>query len=157
MRSLPCRSQAIHRDASSSECPGHHQRKLFSPECTTMRSVSLIHDDLRTRIAQRIRPPPCVPEEEWLVYASDKICSRKGTRHNFRGLVTAARRGAEDRTVHMWMPKPKREGQLSTRRGAEHCGTFPGQRHAKPRLRPSANVFDKEFLVCREPLRLKAR
>jgi hypothetical protein len=36
----------------------------------------------------------------------------------------------------MWMPKPKSEGQLSTRRDAEHCGTFSGQRHAKPRLRP---------------------
>src|SRR5580700_9538982 len=57
----------------------------------------------------------------------------------------------------MWMPKPKSEGQLATRRYAEHCGTFSGQRHAKPRLRPSANVLNEELLVCREPLRLKAR
>src|SRR6202050_5792432 len=106
-----------HRDASSSECPRHHQRELFSPECTTVRSVSLIHDDLRTRIAQRIRPLFCVPEEERLLYASDKICSRKRTRHNSRRLVTAARRGAEARSVDTWMPKPKSEGQFSPRRG----------------------------------------
>src|SRR6202021_3512706 len=55
------------------------------------------------------------------------------------------------------MPKPKSEGQLSPRRDAEHCGTFSGQPHVKPRLRPSANVLDEELLVCREPLRLKTR
>src|SRR5581483_3010609 len=52
--------------------------------------------------------------------ASDKICARKWDRHNARRLVTAARRGAEDRAVHMWMPKPKSEGQLSTRRATWH-------------------------------------
>src|SRR6202041_1100492 len=55
----------------------------------------------------------------------------------------------------MWMPKPKSEGQLSPRRDAEYCGTFSGQRHAKPRLRPSANVLNEELLVCGEPLRLE--
>jgi hypothetical protein len=37
------------------------------------------------------------------------------------------------------MPKAKSEGQLSTRRDAEHRGTFSGQHHTKPPLRPSAN------------------
>src|ERR1700728_1101070 len=134
-----------HRDASSSECPCHHQRELFSPECATMRSSSLIHDDTRTCCAQRVGPPPCVPEEERLLCASDKVCARRRARHTARRLVTAARRGAEDRTEDMWMPKPKREGQLSTRRGAEHRGSFSGQRHAKPRFRPSANVLDEEL------------
>ena len=104
-----------HRDASSSECPRHHHRELFSPECATVRSSSLSHDDIRTCIAQRVRPPPRVPEEERLLCASDKVCARKWARHNARRLVTPARRGAEDCTVGMWMPKPKGEGQLSTR------------------------------------------
>jgi hypothetical protein len=29
------------------KCPRHHQRELFSPECATVRSSSLIHDDIR--------------------------------------------------------------------------------------------------------------
>src|SRR5262249_55408278 len=83
-----------HRDASSFECPRHHQRELFSPECPTVRPSSLLHDDIRTCIPQRVRPPPCVPEEERLLCASDKVCARKRTTHNARRLVTAARRGA---------------------------------------------------------------
>src|SRR5580698_8266425 len=146
-----------HRDASSSESPRHHQRKLFLPECATVRPGSLIHDDIRICIAQRVRPSPCVREEERLLCAGDKVCARKRTRHNARRPVTAARRGTQDRTEDMWMSKPKSERQLSTRRRAEHGGTFSGERHAKPRLRPSANVLDEELLVCREPLRLKAR
>src|ERR1051326_509602 len=143
-------------DASSSECPRHHQRELFSPECATVRPRTLIHDDICICIAQRVRPPPCVLQEERLLCASDKVCARKRTRHDAWRLVTAARRGAQDRTVDLWMPKPKSEGQLSNRRDAEHRGTLSGQRHAKPRLRPSANVLDEELLVRREPLRLKA-
>src|SRR6202161_4576958 len=123
--------------AIASECPRHHRRELFSPECATVRSGSLIHDDIRTCIAQRIGPPPRVSEEERLLCATDKVCARKRTRHNARRLVTAARRSAQDRTVDMWMPNPKSEGQLSPRRDAEHCGTFSAQRHAKPRLCPS--------------------
>src|ERR1019366_2662075 len=146
-----------HRDASSSECPGHHQRELFSPECATVRPSSLNHDDICTCIAQRVRPPPCVLEEERLLCASHEVCARKRTPQKTRRLVTASKRGAEDRTVDVWMPKPKSDGQFSTCRDAEHCGTFSGQRHAKPRLRPSANVLDEEPFVCRESLRLKAR
>src|ERR1700721_1583021 len=145
------------RDASSSECPRHHQREIFSPECTAVRPSSLIHDHIRICIAQRVHPPPGALEQERRLRAGDKVCARKRTRHNARRLVTAARRGAQDRTVDMWMPKPKSESQLSTRRDTEHCGTFSGQRHAKPRLRPSADVLDEELLVCREPLRLKTR
>src|SRR5215469_9501088 len=122
------------RDASSSECPSHHQRELFSPECATVRPSSLIHEYIRICIAQRVSPPPCVLQEERLLCASDKVCARKRTRHNSRRLVAAARRGAKDRTIDAWVPKPKREGQLSTRRGAEHSGTFRGQRHTKTQL-----------------------
>ena len=122
-----------------------------------MRPGSLIHADIRICIAQRVRPPLCVFEEERFLYASDKVCARERTRHNVGRLVTAARRGAEDRAVDMWMPKPQSEGQLSTRRDAENCRAFSAQRHAKPRLRPSANVLNEELLVRREALRLKAR
>src|SRR4029077_19453809 len=146
-----------YRHASSSKCPRHHQREFFLPESATVRPISLMHDDIRMCTAQRVRPPPCVLQEERLLCASDKVYARKRTRHNSRRLVAAARRGAKDRTVDVWMPKPKREGQLSTRRGAEHCGTFRGQRHIKPQLRPSANVLDEELLVCRKALRRKAR
>jgi hypothetical protein len=79
-----------HRNASSSECPRHHQRKLFSPEYATVRTSPLIHGDIRICIAQRVRPPPCVLEEERLLCAGDKVCARKRTRHNARRLVTAA-------------------------------------------------------------------
>ena len=58
-----------------------------------------MHDDLRTCIAQRVCPRPCVPEEERLLCAGHEVCARKRTRHNPRRLVTAPRRGAEDRTV----------------------------------------------------------
>lgn len=49
-----------HRDASSSECPRHHKRELFSPECATVRPSSLIHDDIRVCVAQRVCPSPCI-------------------------------------------------------------------------------------------------
>jgi hypothetical protein len=55
------------------------------------------------------------------------------------------------------MPKPKSKSQFTTRRDAEHRGTFSGQRHAKPRFRPLENVIDEELLVCRETLGVKAR
>jgi hypothetical protein len=55
------------------------------------------------------------------------------------------------------MPKSKSKSQFTTRRGAEHRGTFSGQRHAKPRFRLTANVIDEELLVCRDTLGLKAR
>jgi hypothetical protein len=146
-----------YRDASSSKCPRHHQREFFLPERATMRPISLIHDDIRMCAAQCVRPSSCVPEEERLLRASDKVCARERTRHNSWRPVAAARRSAKDRTKDAWMPKTNREGQLSTRRGAEHCGTFRGQRHTKPQLRPSANVLDEELIVCRKALRRKAR
>jgi hypothetical protein len=77
-----------------------------------VRPSSLIHDDIRAGIAQRIRPPPCILKEKWLLCASEKVCARKRTRHNARRLVTAARRGTEDRTVDMWMPKPESQGYV---------------------------------------------
>ena len=117
--------------ASSPEYPRHHQRELFSPECATVRPGSLIHDDIRMCVAQRVRPPPCVRQKERLLCASNKVCARKRTRHKARRLVTAARRGAEDRTVDMWMPKPESEGQFSACRDAEHRGTLRGQRRGR--------------------------
>ncbi len=102
---------------------------LLARAGATVRPSLLIHDDIRICIAQRVRPPPCVLEEERLLCASDKVCAWKRTRHYARRLVTAAGRGAEDRTVDMWMPKPKSEGQLSTRRDAQHRGNLlPGIR-----------------------------
>ncbi len=122
-----------------------------------VRPSSLVHDNIRTRVTQRVRPPSSVRQEERLLRASDKVYARERTRHNGRRLVTAARRGAEHRTVDMWMAKPKSEGQLPARRDAKHRSPFTGKRHAKPRLRPSSNILDEELLVCREPFRLKAR
>src|SRR5579872_4761396 len=91
---------------SSSERPCHHQRELFSPECAAMRPGSLIHDDIRTGVAQGVRPPSGVLEEERLLPAGDEVCARKWTRHDAGWPITAARRGAKDRTVDMWIPKP---------------------------------------------------
>ncbi len=132
-------------------------RELFAPECAAVRPGSLRHNDVRVRIAQRVRPPPCVFKKERLLCAGNEVRARKRTRHRVRRLVTAARRGAEDGAVNIRMPKPDSERQFSARRDAEHRGTLSGQRHAKPRLRPSANVLDEELLMRREPLRLKAR
>src|ERR1700744_2304789 len=87
--------------ASSPECPRNHQRELFLPKYTTVRSNSLFHDGVRTCTAQRFRRYPCVIEEERLLCASDKVCARKLTRHKTRRPVTAARRGGEDRNVDM--------------------------------------------------------
>src|SRR5690349_6359083 len=107
-----------------------------------MRPIPLLHDDIRMCSAQCIRPPSCVLEEERLLCASDKVSARKRTRHYSGWPVATAGRGAKDRAIDAWMPKPKREGQFSTRRSAEHGGTFEGQRQTKPQLRPSANVLD---------------
>ena len=55
------------------------------------------------------------------------------------------------------MPKPDGEGQLTTRRDAEHRGAFCGQRNSETRARPSAELRDEEPLVCREPFRGESR
>lgn len=141
----------------SFERPSHHQWKLFPPECATVRTGSLIHDDIRTCIAQGVRPPPGVLQEERLLCTGHKVGTRKRDRHNAGRLVTAAGRGAEDRAVHMWVPKSKSESELSTRRDTENRGTLSLQRHAEPRLCPSANVLDKERLVRRKPHFIEAR
>src|SRR5581483_1103118 len=97
-------------ESLSPEHPPHHQRELFSPECTTVRPSALMDDDIGPCIAQRVCPPFCVLEKERLLSAGDKICARKRVRHNARWLVAAARRSAEDRTVDVWMTKPQRKG-----------------------------------------------
>ena len=53
------------------------------------------------------------------------------------------------------MPKPHCERELSTRRDTEYRGSVGRQRDAEARLRPSADVLDKELLVRREPFRVK--
>src|SRR5580698_8184376 len=45
-----------------------------------MRPSSLIHDNIRTCMAQRARPRPRVLEEERLLNASDEVGARKRTR-----------------------------------------------------------------------------
>src|SRR6185437_3707976 len=89
----------VHGHASSSECPRHHQWEFFLPECTTVRSGSFTHDDIGACVPQRVRPPPCVFEEERLLCDSDKVCTRKRFWHNAKRLVTPTGRSAEDRTV----------------------------------------------------------
>lgn len=54
-------------------------------------------------------------------------------------------------------PKPDSERELSTRRDTEHRGAFGGQLDAEARSCPATDILDEELLVCREPLRIKAR
>jgi hypothetical protein len=64
------------RGASRSKRPRHHERELFTPECTAVRSDPLRHDNVRTRIAQRDRPPRRVIEEKRLQRAGNEVCVR---------------------------------------------------------------------------------
>ncbi len=92
---------------------------------TRHRATQLARSRLHLHLYRAARPPTSLRSQgRTAPGANDKEGTRKRTRHNTRRLVTAARRGAEDRTIDIWMPKPKSEGQLSTRRDAEHCGTF---------------------------------
>src|SRR6516164_1489884 len=144
-------------DASRSKCPRHHQRELVAPERAAVRPDPLRHDNVRTRLAQRDRPPRRVLQEKRLQRAGNQVRARNRIRHHARRSVTRARRGAEDRTVDVRMPKPDRERQLPTRRYTEHRGTFGWQRYPESGPRPSADVPDEELLVCREPFRVKDR
>src|SRR5215831_5427277 len=143
-------------NASRSKRPRHHQRELFAPERTAMRPGSLGHHNIRTRFAQRLRPPGRVLEKERLQGAGNEVHTRNRTRHHPRRAVTRARRGAEHSTVHVWMSEPHDERQLPTRRDTEHGGAIGGQRYSEARLRPPADVPDEKLLVCREPFRVKA-
>ena len=122
-----------------------------------MRSGPLFHDNVRTCLAQRGRPPRRILKEERLLRAGNKVRARNPTRHHLSRFVARTRRGAEDRTVDVGMPEPKSERELSTRRGTEHRGAFSGQRYSKPRLCPLADIFDEELLMCREPFSVKDR
>ena len=122
-----------------------------------MRSGPLGHHDVRTCIAQRLRPPGRVLVEERLQRAGDEVRARKRARHHARRSVASAGRGAEDRTVDLRVPEPEGEGQLSTGRDTEHRGAFGGQRDSETRPRPSADLPDEERLVCREPFRAESR
>ena len=73
------------------ECPRHHEREFFSPERVTMRPVPLIHDDIRTSGAKRIRPSGGVLAEERFLPASDEVGAGQRARHFWRRLVAAAR------------------------------------------------------------------
>ena len=54
------------RDASLSKGPRDHEGKLFLPERIAVRSGPLMHDNIRTCDAQRVRPPSRVLEQERL-------------------------------------------------------------------------------------------
>lgn len=95
--------------ASRSKRPRRHQRELFLPECTAVRSDPFGHDDVHTRIAQRIRPPGGILVEEGLQRASDQVGPRHSARKIFSWSVASARRGAEDRTVDLRMSEPEGE------------------------------------------------
>jgi len=135
-----------HRYASSSECPRHHQRELFSPECATVRSSSLIHEYIRICIAQCVRPPPCVLKEERLLCAGDKVCARKRARHNARRVVTTARRGrrrphrrhldaeAQERGPTLHPPRRRTLGYVQC---AAPCQTATASIGERPRRRTS--------------------
>ncbi len=58
------------------------------PEGGAVRSGALMHDDIRTCIAQRARPPRGIREEEWLLCVGDKLCSGKRPPHSAMRLVT---------------------------------------------------------------------
>jgi len=67
VRPIPGDSTADERrDASSSKRLRHHQGELFLPERIAVRPGTLLHDNVRTCIAQRVRPPSSVLEEERL-------------------------------------------------------------------------------------------
>lgn len=127
------------------------------PERITVRSDTLGHHYFGTGIAECGRPLGGVVVEERLQGARDEVYARERTRHDARRLVGAARRGAEDRAVDVWMPKSDGESQLPARRDTEHRRAFGRQPDSETRSHPSAHVFNEELLVCREPLRLKAR
>jgi len=143
-------------NASRSKRPRHHERELLAPERTAVRPGPLRHHNVRTRIAQRDCPPGRVLKEERLQRARNEVRARNRTRHHPRRTVPRARRGAEDRTIDVRMPKPNRERQLPTRRDAEHRGAIGGQRDPESRPRPAADVPNEKLLVCREPFRVKA-
>jgi hypothetical protein len=75
----------------ASKRPCHHQRELGLPERVAVGPDPLVHDDVRTGIAQRARPPGRVLEEERLQRAGDEIGARKRARHHGRRAVAAAR------------------------------------------------------------------
>src|SRR5205085_11288450 len=114
-------------DASPSERPRHHQRELFLPERVAVRPDALSYEDVRTCIAQRVRPPGRVLEEERLQRAGDEVHARDRARHHLWRSEACARRGGEDRAVDVRMPNADGERELSTRRDTEHRGAFGGQ------------------------------
>src|SRR5262249_37430288 len=140
-----------------SKRPCHHPRELCLPECVAVRAGPLLHDNVRTCIAQRVLPPSRVLEEERLSRAGDQVRARNRTRHDTRRSVTSARGGAEDRTIDIRMPEPDGEREFSTRRDTEHGGTAGRQCDSETRPHPLAYVLDEEPLVRGEPLRVKAR
>ena len=119
-----------HRPNAHATISGNSSRQN-APPCDPTRSfMTTSAPASRSASAHRVafsrKNGSCVPATRYV--------RGSGARHHARRFVTAARRGAEDRTVDVRMPKPEGERQLSTRRDAEHRGAFGGQRDAKPRL-----------------------
>src|SRR5438874_10739269 len=99
-------------------------------------------------IAQRGRPSGGVVAEERLQGARHQVRARKRTRHNARRLVTAARRGAEDRGVCVRMPKPNGEGQLTTRQDTEDRRAFGGHADSTNRARTHPRTSSTKNFSC---------
>lgn len=142
---------------SAPERPCHHQRELFSPERAAVLSVSLDHGNVRVCIAQRIRPPRRVVEEELFLPARHEVDAGKRTRQYRRRLVAGAGRGTEDRAIDVRMAKPQGERELTAERRTPHASALGGQRDSETRLNPSTHVVDEELLVCCEPFSAEAR
>ena len=134
----------LHRPNAHATISGNSSCQNASP-CDPTRSV-MTTSAPASRSA--VRPSGGVLEEERLQGAGDEVRARKRARHNARRPVTAARRGAEDRAVDIWMPKPEGEGQLSTRRDAEHRGTFGGQRRRRNATRAHRRTSSTKNFSC---------
>src|ERR1700745_2613460 len=90
-----------------------------APPCDPARSVITTSAPASCK---RDCPPGRVLEEERLQRARNEVRARNRTRHHPRRTVTRARRGAEDRTVEVRMPKPDRERQLPPTRATDTPG-----------------------------------
>jgi hypothetical protein len=88
-----------HDSRSASKRPRHHQRELSLPQRGAVRRDPLAHDDVRTCIAQRGRPPGRVVEEERLQRAGDEIsaASNSASRQSVCNPRPASRTGPHRR------------------------------------------------------------
>jgi hypothetical protein len=69
-------SVAFDRAVSASKRPRNHQRELDCPKWVAVIADPLRHHDVRAGIAQRVRPPGRVLDEERLQCAGDEVGAR---------------------------------------------------------------------------------